>query len=88
MAFATDGKVGLDLEKRTTTAEFKLGSTVRADSSKVYIYVGPSTNAISAAATATVTGAFVVNNTAGNYTADTAFATGEYGFIRKTAVDV
>jgi len=77
--------VGANTGRRTTTPEFAVGTPVIAGENKTYVYVGPATNAITAAATCTVTAAFVVNNTAGTYTADTAFATGEYGWVRKTA---
>ena len=77
--------VGANATRRTTTPEFKVGTTQLDDSNRTFVYVGPATNAINAAATCTVTGAFVVNNTAGTYTADAAFATGDYGWVRKTA---
>jgi hypothetical protein len=76
--------VGANPSRRTTSREFLPGSACLDDQNRTWVYVGPSTNAIAAAATCTVTGAFVVNNTAGTYTADTAFATGEYGWVRKT----
>jgi len=76
--------VGANPSRRTSAAEFKVGTTELDDSNRTWVYVGPAANAITAAATCTVTGAFAVNNTAGNYTADTAFATGEYGWVRKT----
>lgn len=77
--------IGANPSRRTTTKEFAVGTTQLDDANRTWVYVGPSTNAITAAATCTVTGAFVVNNTAGNYTADAAFATGDYGWVRKTA---
>ena len=77
--------VGANATRRTTTPEFKVGTTQLDDSNRTFVYVGPATNAINAAATCTVTGAFAVNNTAGTYTADAAFATGDYGWVRKTA---
>lgn len=64
---------------------FKPGHSAIDDQNRTWVYVGPAANVIAAAATCTVTGAFAVNNTAGNYTADKAFATGEYGWVRKTA---
>jgi hypothetical protein len=76
--------VGAQASRRTSTPEFKVGTTQLDDSNRTFVYVGPATNAIAAAATCTVTGAFAVNNTAGTYTADAAFATGEYGWVRKT----
>ena len=76
--------VGANPSRRTSTPEFKVGTTQLDDSNRTFVYVGPATNAISAAATCTVTGAFAVNNTAGTYTADAAFAAGDYGWVRKT----
>lgn len=76
--------VGATPSRRTTSPEFKPGTCDQDDSNRTWVYVGPAANAITAAATCTVTGAFAVNNTAGAYTADTAFATGEYGWVRKT----
>lgn len=71
--------------RRTSTPDFKVGTTQLDDSNRTWVYVGPAANAIAANATCTVTGAFAVNATAGNYTADgAAFATGEYGWVRKT----
>lgn len=84
MAF-TIPLVGANPSRRTSSPEFKVGTTQLDDANRTWVYVGPSANAISAAATCTVTGAFAVNNTAGSYTADTAFATGDYGWVRKTA---
>lgn len=83
MAF-TIPLVGANPSRRTSSPEFKVGTTQLDDANRTWVYVGPAANAISAAATCTVTGAFAVNNTAGSYTADTAFATGDYGWVRKT----
>ena len=77
--------VGANPSRRTSMPEFKVGTTQLDDSNRTFVYVGPATNAINAAATCTVTGAFAVNNTAGTYTADAAFAAGDYGWVRKTA---
>ena len=84
MAF-TIPMLGAQANRRTPTPEFKVGTTNLDDSNRTFVYVGPAANAISAAAPCTVTGTFAVNNTAGSYTADAAFATGEYGWVRKTA---
>lgn len=81
----SSGIVGANLLRRTTTPEFKVGTPSLDNDNRTYVYVGPAANAITAAATCTVTGTFAVNNTAGTYTADAAFATGEYGWVRKTA---
>ena len=76
--------VGANPSRRTATPEFKVGTSSIDDSNRTWVYVGPAANAINAAAPCTVTGAFVVNSTAGSYTADTAFAAGDYGWVRKT----
>lgn len=86
--FQTGHLLGVKLDRTSTTPEFAVGQTCRGNGNRSYIYVGPAAGAISAAAACTVTGAFAVNSTAGNYTADTALATGEYGWVRKTAGDV
>lgn len=86
--FQTGHLLGVKLDRTSTSPEFPVGQTCRGNANRSYVYVGPAANAISAAATCTVTGAFAVNNTAGNYTADVAFASGDYGWVRKTAVDV
>lgn len=70
--------------RRTTSPEFKVGTPALDDANRTFVYVGPAANAIAAAAACTVTGTFAVNNTAGSYTADAAFNTGEYGWVRKT----
>lgn len=76
---------GAQANLRTATPQFKVGTTQLDDSNRTFVYAGPAANVIAAAATCTVTGPFAVNNTAGNYTADAAFAVGEYGWVRKTA---
>lgn len=76
--------VGAQDSRRTSTPEFDVGTAQLDDNNRTWVYVGPAANAIAAAATCTVTGAFAVNNTAGNYTADAAFVAGEYGWVRRT----
>ena len=80
----TSGIVGANPSRRTTTPEHAVGTPSLDSGNRTFVYVGPAANAIAAAATCTVTGAFAVNATAGTYTADTAFAAGEYGWVRKT----
>lgn len=75
--------VGAAAARRTTDREFKLGTAQIDDSNRTWVYVQAS-GAVPTGA-CTVTGAFAVNSTAGNYTADTAFAAGECGWVRKTA---
>ena len=84
MTIAVTPIVGANTDRRTASPEFAVGTPTMARDNRTYVYVGPAANAIAAAATCTVTGAFAVNATAGNYTADTAFAAGDYGWVRKT----
>ena len=75
--------VGAAAARRTTTREFKLGTAQLDDSNQTWVYVQAS-EAV-ATGTCTVSAAFALTDAAGNYTADTAFAAGEYGWVRKTA---
>ncbi len=84
MTIAAVPLVGANTDRRTPTPEFAVGTPTIAGGNRTYVYVGPAANAIAAGATCTVTGTFAVNNTADNYTADKAFAPGEYGWVRKT----
>lgn len=74
--------VGAQAARRTSSREFKLGTAQIDDSNRTWVYVQAS-GAVPTGA-CTVTGAFTVNSTAGSYTADAAFASGEYGWVRKT----
>lgn len=74
--------VGVNFARRTTTKEFKLGTPQLDDSNQTWVYVQAS-EAV-ATGTCTVSGAFALTDAAGNYTADVAFASGEYGWVRKT----
>ena len=82
--YAIDGTLGVDFNRRTTTAEFDLGQTSRGSKNTIWVYV----QASGAVATGTCTvngGTFLVTDAAGTFTADTAFADGEYGWVRQTA---
>lgn len=83
--YSTGGLIGANTDRRTSNAEFHVGCPLIGADNNTYVYVGPAANAIADAATCTVTGAFAVNNTAGNYTADKGFTAGQYGWVRKTA---
>ena len=74
--------VGAQAARRTTNREFKLGTVQLDDSNQTWVYVQAS-EAV-ATGTCTVSAAFALTDAAGNYTADTAFAAGEYGWVRKT----
>ena len=74
--------VGAQAARRTSNREFKLGTVQLDDSNQTWVYVQAS-EAV-ATGTCTVSAAFVLTDAAGNYTADAAFASGEYGWVRKT----
>lgn len=74
--------VGAQAARRTTNREFKLGTVQLDDSNQTWAYVQASESV--ATGTCTVSAAFALTDAAGSYTADTAFASGEYGWVRKT----
>lgn len=76
--------IGANPSRRTTTKEYKLGTAQVDDSNRTWVYVQAS-GAIAAAATVIVDANFSASSGAGSYTADTAFAANEYGWVRKTA---
>ena len=78
--------VGADLTRRTTYKEFPLGTTERFEGNKVGIYVLAS-EAVSG--TCTVNGStFALTDTGGLFTASAAFASGEYGWVYRTAPEI
>ena len=88
-SFVTDGKVGVETDARSTanSAGFDLGTTARGDSNTAWIYVKASGSV--ATGTCTVASAtFLLTDASGPYTADTAFADGEYGWVKLTAEDI
>lgn len=88
-SFITDGKVGVETDSRSTanSAGFELGTTARGDSNTAWIYVRASGSV--ATGTCTVaSGTFLLTDASGPYTADTAFADLEYGWVKLTAEDI
>lgn len=73
---------GTNFDRRTTAQEFTLGTPQLDDANRTWVYVQAS-EAV-ATGTCTVSGAFALTDAAGSYTADVAFASGEYGWVRKT----
>ena len=74
--------VGPQASRRTSNREFTLGTAQIDDSNRTWVYVQASESV--ATGTCTVSAAFALTDAAGSYTADTAFAAGEYGWVRKT----
>lgn len=83
--FSTNALAGINFNRRTSSKEFQLGTVVHGTVNTIWIYV-VSTEAV-ATGTCTVTGTNLTD-TAGNFTADTAFASGEYGWVRRTTATV
>ena len=73
---------GVNFARRTTTKEYTLGTPQLDDSNRTWVYVQASENV--AIGTCTVSVAFALTDAAGSHTADVAFASGEYGWVRKT----
>lgn len=84
MATYAKSTVGADSLRRTTFKEFKLGTVERGEGNKAMIY--------GSAAAAVAAGACTINLSTGaigsgtGYTADAAFAAGEYGWV--TVADI
>lgn len=72
---------GVNFARRTTTKEYTLGTPQLDDSNRTWVYVQAS-EVVSG--TCTVSGAFALTDAAGSHTADPSFASGEYGWVRKT----
>ena len=75
---------GANVARRTTTKEFALGTAQIDDQNRTWVYVQADV-AVAAAAAPVVSATFhLTAATGGSYTADTAFAANEYGWVRKT----
>lgn len=87
MPFTTPLVGASDTATRTSqiASTFKPGHSAIDDKNRTWVYVGPANGAIAAAGTLSFDANFVPTAGAGNYTADLAFANGEYGWVRKTA---
>lgn len=87
MATYAKNTVGADTLRRTTYKEFKLGTTERFENNKVAIYV-VATEAVAVGTCTVNSTTFAVTDTGGLFTADAAFATGEYGWVWRTITEV
>ena len=82
--FNTSQLIGPNFARRTTVPEFALGTVVQGDENASWIYVQATATVATGTCTVNAT-TFVVTDAAGTYTADVAFAAGEYGWVRQTA---
>lgn len=80
--YQSAGTIGANFERRTTSAEFALGTMALDQKGFHHVYVLAS-EAVTGTCTVN-TSTFALTDTGGNYTADTAFASGEYGWVRRT----
>ncbi len=76
--------VGANPDRRTSNQEFDLGTSQMDTDNRTWVYVQAPAAVAAAAVVILTTPAFTIATGAGNYTADTAFAAGEYGWVRKT----
>lgn len=75
---------GANVARRTTTKEFTLGTAQIDDANRTWVYVQADVTVAAAAAPAVSATFHLTAATGGSYTADTAFAANEYGWVRKT----
>jgi hypothetical protein len=81
--FAQDGLVSAKLDRRSTTPEFALGTVAIANNGTVFVY-GLASEVVATGTCTLNASTFAITDTAGLHTADVAFASGQYGFVRKT----
>ena len=82
--FVTTPTVGPNFNRRTTTPEFDLGTVVTGTNNTGWIY-GQASGAVATGTCTVKSSTFLITDAAGTFTADTAFADGEYGWVRQTA---
>jgi hypothetical protein len=81
--FATDGSIGANFDRRTVDAEHELGTVVIGNDDTIWLYVQASQTVGTGTCTVN-TSTWALTDIAGNHTADVAFATDEYGWVRQT----
>ncbi len=82
--YTTQPIVGANVDRRTAEPEFALGTISHGTNNRIYIYVVASGTVGTGTCTVT-TGTWVVTDAVGSFNADTAFADGEYGWVRQIA---
>lgn len=76
--------IGIDYALRTTEPDFALGTPSIGNKSDTWVYVQANGAVATGTCTVSGSGGFQCTDAAGNYTADTAFADNEYGWVRLT----
>ncbi len=83
--YATTPTLGCHIDVPKQTQEHALGTVVHGNGNTIWIYTQASAGTV-ATGTCTVNDTtFLLTDAAGDYTADTAFAQGDYGWVRLTA---
>ena len=80
--FAATPSIGVTFADRNTIPDFAVGTPMLGNQNDTWVYV-KATEAV-ATGTCSVDSSFNLTDTAGSYTAVTAFASGEYGWVYKT----
>lgn len=80
--YNTLNMLGANYARRSTSPDFALGQSSLGTDNRTWVYVQASETV--ATGTCTVDANFALTDAAGDYTADVAFASGEYGWVRKT----
>jgi len=78
------GPVGANFNLRTTDADFDIGTAAIGTNNTAWVYVKAS-GTIATGTCTVASSTFLATDASGAWTADTAFASGEYGWVRKTA---
>jgi hypothetical protein len=76
--------IGANVDRRTESAEFKLGTAFIGADQQVWTYCQASGSAVATGARTLNASTFLLTSAAGSHTADTAFAQNEYGWVRRT----
>jgi len=84
MSYLTDGTAGAALDTPTTEQKHSLGQVSHGNENTIWIY-GVASGAVATGTCTVDATTFAITDTAGTYTADTALADGEYGWVRLTA---
>lgn len=83
-AYAVMPLCGVNISKRSATADHALGTVVIGPDDNAWIY-GKASEAVATGTCTVNTSTFAITDAAGNFTADTAFAINEFGWVRQTA---
>lgn len=85
--YPVNPNMGFLESRRSTYPEFKVGTVFDGKEGVKWVY-GQASETVATGTCTVNTSTFAITDAAGNYTADTAFAANEYGWVRQTAVDI